>query len=368
MRNIILILLDGLRGDCIKSSPILNQIAKNNIFFSNMIVSAPYTIASMHSIFSGIYPSRNGVNSYSKVYNFKKSCKTITQYLRDEGYNTIGSICSGLLAPEQGFDKLNIYDENKDDIDDEGIKLLESAKEKFFLHLHPSHLHRNVVKRVIKKYDDFDEEYFNNYEQNKIDYISSISEIDIYLKKIFSKIFELGLEKNSIIFILSDHGTSVGERIGEKAYGNYLYNYTIKTFCVICFPEKISKEIKYRIRSVDIMPTILDLVNINVDNNYEKLDGKSILPFINGEEKGDRTSFSETGKLNQEDITKSAHNLFSVIKGDWKLIFNKKENKFELYNIEKDPNEKNNLIGSNNEIESMLKNELKIYGKDKPQC
>lgn len=372
--NIILITLDGLRLDRVSICPTLNKIANDNIFFSNMIVSTPYTLASMYSIFSGIYPVRNGVNSYFNMFKFKKDkCKTLTQYLKGVGYNTLGSVCSDVLVPNLGFDRLNVYDENKDDIDVNGLKLLNevSEKEPFFLYLHPSHIHRDTVKNVIKKYDDFDEEYFKNYEKNKLQYDYSVKETDIYLTKILQQVKKLRLD-NTIIIILSDHGTSVGDRIGEKAYGSYLYNYTLQTFCIICMPTKISKKIKYRIRSVDILPTILDLVNIPIDNSYEKLDGESVLPFIEQKETSNRICFSETGKLNKEylekgELSKGGHYIFSVIEDNWKLIYNKKENTFELFNLEQDKEEKINKIEENILVGAKLKNRILAYLKNEAE-
>ncbi len=316
--NLILIVVDGLRRDRIKLCPFLYSIARNNYFFSNMITATPYTIASMHAIFSGIYPSRNGVNSYFNMFKFKKDCcKTLTQYLHDEGYYTFGDIYNDSIVPHQGFDKLNVYNENEEDIDANGIKFIKEMSKKgkkFFLHLQPSHIHRYTINNIGKKYDDFSKEYFKNYEQNKRNYNSSLKESDNYVKKIFYYIDKLKLSKNTIIVIMSDHGTSNGERFGEKMYGCYLYNYTINTFCIICLPDKKEfKKINYLVRSVDILPTILDLLDIKIDKSCMKLNGKSLLSFIEGLENEGRITFSETGRLNKECISKSDHNLFCII-------------------------------------------------------
>ncbi len=359
--NIILITIDGLRRDRIKLCPFLYSIAKNNYFFSNMITATPYTIASMHAIFSGIYPSKNGVNSYFNMFKFKKDvCKTITEYLHDEGYYTTAEIYNDSIIPHQGFDKIHVYDENKDDIDKSSIKLIEEVakKGKFFLHLQPAHIHRNTGKHIGKKYNDFSKEYFDRFEDNIKEYNQYIQEADNYIKTVFSSINELNLRNNTIVILLSDHGTSNGEKFGEKMYGCYLYNYTINTFCVICLPKSYSEEIKYMVRSVDVLPTVLDLLNIKIDDSYEPLDGISLMSFISGTENKNRKVFCETGRINKEKISKSEHNIFCIIEGDWKLIFNKDKNTYELYNILNDPSEKNNLFGKEINIFTKLKKEL----------
>ena len=48
----------------------------------------------------------------------------------------------------------------------------------------------------------------------------------------------------SLILIISDHGISLGEKIGERAYGAFCYDYTIKTFGIL-----ISTEFKNKVLS-----------------------------------------------------------------------------------------------------------------------
>jgi len=48
---------------------------------------------------------------------------------------------------------------------------------------------------------------------------------------------KLGISKKTILVIFSDHGTSVGEKKGEKFYGVYLYEYTLNVFAIIQIPN-----------------------------------------------------------------------------------------------------------------------------------
>ena len=69
--NIIFINLDGLRRDKVDLCPTLKLLKQQSIYFSGMKTVAPYTFASLHSVFSGMYPSRNGVNGYYAIFRFK---------------------------------------------------------------------------------------------------------------------------------------------------------------------------------------------------------------------------------------------------------------------------------------------------------
>ena len=51
------------------------------------------------------------------------------------------------------------------------------------------------------------------------------------------KIYQLNIDKNSIILVMSDHGISVGEKIGERAYGAFCYDYTLRTFSYFLIPN-----------------------------------------------------------------------------------------------------------------------------------
>ena len=70
--NIILINIDGFRKDKIDYCPALKSLKENSYYFSEMNTVAPYTFASLHSVFTGMYPSTHGVNGYYNIFDFKK--------------------------------------------------------------------------------------------------------------------------------------------------------------------------------------------------------------------------------------------------------------------------------------------------------
>ena len=112
-----------------------------------------------------------------------------------------------------------------------------------------------MVYDVLKKYDydDFNEKYFNNLEKNLKEYDKVVSNTENYLKKIMETSNELGLFRDTLFILFSDHGASVGEKEGELGYGRFCYDYTIKSFATFIqpkiFPE--SKEVKKLSRIID---------------------------------------------------------------------------------------------------------------------
>ena len=176
-----------------------------------------------------------------------------------------------------------------------------------------------------------------------------------------NKIKDLGLLENSIILILSDHGTIVGEKIGERAYGAFCYDYTLKTFAYLYNAEITPRIISSQVRHIDFMPTILEMLDIPINTSFEKLDGKSLMPIINGQNIPEEFAFSETGNPLNEKAPPKTPNTKSIRNSKWKLIHNEHDNTKELYDLENDPSEENNLIGKNFEIEKELSKELLKY-------
>lgn len=290
-KNIIILMIDGGRYDSVYKSSILQSIKNKSIYLSQPITYGPHTIAAMHAVFSGTYGARTGTNSYWSTYKFKKNkFKTITEYLHDQNYYTLADVVNNLVIPKQGFDEFNIHDELQDDLTKKHIDYIKKMKnknevgQKCFTYLQYSNIHTGIMNEVLKIYNNFSPEFFENKLKNEQRYNQLFTKAEEYLENIMKIIFELELEKNSIILIMSDHGISVGEKIGERAYGVFCYDYTIRTFAYFLLPEQLPIEISQQVRTIDYMPTILDYLQIPLDLNYEKIDGESLCKLFNGEE------------------------------------------------------------------------------------
>lgn len=359
--NIIMIMMDGARSDAINKVDFYKELKKESVFSSKLITYAPYSIGSLYATFSGMQGNFNGVNGYYRSYSFDKdNCFTLAQYLKENGYYTETDLPAENVLPPQGFDKYRIHDEFNTDFVKRHIEVLRQIRHKkpFFLFIRYGGLHIRLINNVVKKYSDFDEEYFNNKDKNFEHYLGSVNESGKYLNAIIEKIKEFELYDNSIIFIFADHGSSTGDKVGEKAYGVYLYDYTIKCFMYLIkkgFPKGL--EMGNLVRSIDILPTLLEILNLKEKSGYKKIQGKSFLPLIYGKNE-ERIAYSETGGLGGPTPSPEKHNVRSVRTNKWKLIYNETSKKKELYNLDEDPHENNNLIGKYKGIEDDLWQEM----------
>ena len=365
-KNLIIIMIDGGRYDRAINSSLFKKLEANSIFFSNSITYGPHTIAAMHAVFSGSYGTRTGTNSYWSTFKFKKDeFKTLTEYFKNMNFVTHADVINKLVIPKQGFDNFIIHDEINDNLTSRHIELLEKINRSFldgknyFLYLHYSKIHTGIMNEVLKIYNNFSEEYFSNKKKNESRYDELFCNAEMYLDKILEKIYSLEIDKNSIILIMSDHGISIGEKIGERAYGAFCYDYTLKTFTYFLIPGFMAKNITQQVRTIDFLPTILELFEIPIDEDFKKIDGRSLVPIINGEKIDEDFAFSETGNPQNDSAPPKEPNVKSIRTSEWKLIFNEYNDTKELYNLSVDPDENNNLIGKNENMEQVLWEKLK---------
>ena len=359
-KNLIIIMIDGGRLDYASKSETFSNIKSKSVFLSQSITYGPHTIAAMHAVFSGCYGSRTGTNSYWSTYKFKKNqFKTLTEYLHEHNFYTHADVINKLIVPKQGFDEFHIHDEEKDDLTSKHISLLHQMKKlsnekNFFVYLHFSNIHTGIKKEVLDVYHNHSEEFFENVELNKSRYSKLFNKAEIYLESILNEIKKLSLDENSLILIMSDHGVSTGEKFGEHAYGAFCYDYTLRTFTYFLSKDLPSTEIKQQTRTIDFLPTILDVLKIPLDNNSGDLDGVSLLPLIIGSSIPESFAFSETGNPLHDKVPPKEPNVKSIRTSKWKLIFNEHDDTKELYNLEQDPHENRNLNDTGEKIQDSL--------------
>ena len=365
-KNIIFVTLDGYRKDKLDLCPNLKEHVEDSIYFENMITVAPYTLAAHHSIFSGMYPSRNGVNAYYNMFKFKKNeIATIPEILKEQGYYTSCDIINDVVIPTKGFDEVNIFDEKTVDFKKRHAELITklSQGDNFFLFLHYTEPHKNYVVDIVQKYKDAEnkDEYFNQVEENDKRYSSYMHELDEYVFEILKTIKNCGISEETTIIFQADHGTAVGERNGEMFYGVFVYDYTTNVFSSIHIPNRESMKIPTQCRTIDLFPTVLEMASYPKNKIDSKVQGKTLFPIIDGETNSERDVFIETGGLYGPWPSPKKHNVFAVRTNNQKLIYNDTPETWEFYDLKNDPSEKTNLYDNNSNDVIRLKTRLNEF-------
>jgi choline-sulfatase len=186
-------------------------------------------------------------------------------------------------------------------------------------------------------------------------YFACLSYADDKLGEVMEALDQFGLKDNTIIIFVSDHGDMLGHR--GMVQKRVFYDYSSKIPLIISAPDKynlMKKGIKVEepVSITDIAPTLAELGGIK---DYIPMDGKSLLPLMKDEKQKDRYIFCENYSEGVNTIC------LMVRQGNCKYTYIHKGDKglpeTQLYDVEKDPEEKVNLIGKQNyaPIEAKLK-------------
>lgn len=399
--NIILISIDTLRADHLscygyrrKTSPNIDTFAEKSLVFTNAISTSSWTVPAHASMFTGLYPSRHGLMQSPQPGKLPETIKTLAEILGEFGYFTAGFHGGGYLSSYFGFNRgFDVYSSKGSRIEHNLNNCLRwinrHRKDRFFLFLHGSNCH--VPLSPPKEFDIYslgiNAEYNTNrrsmysWEKPKtneeLEYIvakydGEIRYMDHLIAKLIDEITRLKIIDNTIIILTADHGEEFMEH-GQIGHIRTLYEELIHIPLIVSLPDGYAaKSINRPVSLVNIVPTVLDILQIRQKNN---LDGRSLLPFIeNGNDDADSLVISETGKDPHKKIGdeppredyKVPEFIRSARTKDWKLILDKNDNPIELYNLLDDKNERHNRINDNlpaiAEAKLKLENMLKELG------
>ena len=348
--NLVLICLDQLRPDRLVRQEPWEALRRETAFFPGMITHAPYTIASLHAVVTGRYGRDTGVDGYTRSPAYRADrVRSLALRLRDRGYRTYGDLINPLVMPRQGFDRFQVHDENRDDLIERHCRLLTdwSRRDPSFIYLHYSTIHTRMVRDVIGKYGDFDADYFGRIPENRARYDGYVREAGDYLTAVWDHMRRSGILDRTVVALFTDHGCSLGERPGEKCYGVYLYDYTLRVFAHLWTPDRrwAGLGIDAQVRTVDLAPTLLDLLGASEPESGPPPAGESLRPLLDSGGGPDRPAFSETGGLGGPSPSPDGPNLHAWREPPWKMIVQSDTGAREIYNVTTDPDERENLAG-----------------------
>jgi arylsulfatase A-like enzyme len=274
---------------------------------------------------------------------------------------------------------------------DEALKFIEDNRQKsFFVYLsyyavhNPMQGKEELIKRFthradsmgLSKTEPFTREkdwirksMSNNYKERVIQsnpvYAAMIWSVDENIGKLIRTLQDLKLDKNTIIIFTSDNGglsTSEGSPTCNaplKAGKGWLYEGGIRVPLIIKYPgiTRSGSENNTPVSSIDFFPTIIEMTGSKSENISP--DGVSIFSLLNNGSIKDRPLFWHYPHYsNQGTMPGSA-----VRSGNFKLIDNFESGRQELYDLDKDISEQNDLSATNTAKTTELFNLLKEWRK-----
>ena len=348
--NVLLITLDTTRADHIGAygyakakTPNLDLIARSGVRFANAYAQVPLTLPSHSSIMTGTYPLTHGVHNNGS-YVLPPGAVTLAKVLKDHGLKTAAFVASFSVDSRFGLDQgFDVYDDNfQEGTPFKAVNAERKAEQvlsvfapwfdkikddQFFcwLHFFDPHLPYSPPS-------PYREQFADNLYDGEICYM------DFIIGQVMRKLLDRNLLGRTLIVVAGDHGEGFGEK-GESGHGIFLYDNVLRVPLMLYAENHLPalKVVESRVRLIDIMPTVLDLMNIP---KPDPVQGRSLLPYVQRKEKADLDSYIET-VYPKENFGWAP--LVGFISGVWKYIRAPHE---ELYDLKADPGEEKNAIAA----------------------
>jgi len=403
--NIVFILSDdqswtdySFMGDENIETPRIDQFAKESLTFTRSYVPTPLCSPSLATIITGLYPKDHGIIGNDKVYKRVKGDRsaskknraeaykpviaafekqtTLPDMLKEKGYlsfqtgkwwhgnHKVGGFDYGMTHGDPkrggrhgdyglkigrtGLDTINNY-----------VDLALKQKKPFFLWYAPFLPHRphTPPARLYEKYKKkTDSEHLAKY-------WAMIEWFDETCGQLFDMFEEKGLTENTLFVYVCDNGWRQNpNKSGYMSDSKRApYDMGIRTPIMYKWAGKIKPEMNNTTitSSIDMVPTVLDILNIEKPKN---LPGVSVLDKKALEAR--KGIFGEVYAHDFDTIENSMYYNMAIFP-PYKIIVpdpvRKPKEKVQLFNIDADPFEKNNIANENPEIVLKLKDKIKAF-------
>lgn len=356
--NVLLISLDNLRADGLgcygaerPTSPAVDAFAGECVLFENAHSQSPHTLPSHASFLTSRYPS---VNHASIGGNRLPAARVLgTELFREAGYRTLGIVDTPFLTDryglEQGYDRFAGWGRG-------AVRIVPAARGRlakegggpFFFFVHIYDIHAPYAKDPAYKRMFLDFDYRGNVSpeghvlaewQKKTKeggdpgfeiggddgrylqalYDGGIRSTDDLLAPLLRDVTEGPLGEKTIVVVTSDHGEEFLEH-GQVLHDD-LYRTLTHVPLLIRLPggARGGTRIAEPVGLIDILPTLVELTGIPAP---VPLDGRSLVPLMEGGERPERPVFGEMPR---------GGGRVAVLTGRWHLVGHPEGEEWELF-------------------------------------
>jgi arylsulfatase A-like enzyme len=393
-KNLVVILIDTLRADALGVyggkdglTPNLDAFARRGIRLANLTSPSPWTLPSVASLLTGLEPQTHGAGQ--RFGNFAPTglaagATTMAEVLRDRGYYTLGVYHNIYVNPafglDQGFDEYAAYEEPANVLVDQALARLEryAPDRRLFLYLHLFDAHNPysppepectaVARRLAPTYRGSLGCTGDRRPENPLPppedrpwfaalYKAELAFTDRQVGRFLAGLHDLGLDETTVVAIVSDHGEEFWERLGEERangyevngdHGHTHYQELLHVPGLLRVPGRAPAVVDPPVRTVDLFPTLLHLAGVEAPPNQ----GTDLVPLFDGKPAERATLIA--------DLLLHGQPRWAVRRGPWKLIVPRVPAlPVELYNLDKDPGERQNLA----DREPQTAAALRAYGE-----
>ncbi len=398
--NVVLIVVDTLRADALgcygaagNPTPQIDLLASRGVRFDRCISQAPWTLPSIATILTGLYPSAHGTRSFSSI--LPEDLRTMTRDFRSAGYATGAVVSHRFVTRQKGFAHgFQFFDASNNKgheyVSSAGVTEIalnwlenqsepQSEDEPFFLFLHYFDPHYNYqehsgfatvegdyngplspgmdiwdLREALESGNGDDIRYLRNLYEGEVRYV------DNEIGRIFEYLDSRGLWENTVVVFTSDHGEEFLEH-GWLGHTRNLYDNLIRVPLIISAPRLSKGTVRDdSAMLVDLYATVGRLAHLESPLNHgiDLFDGTI----------SDRVCISEVNfdpesnmyaprKIVAREAIKHTE-MRAVERGNWKAIEDRLRGEWKLYHRGDDPGEIRDRATSNPDILHQLQSDL----------
>jgi N-sulfoglucosamine sulfohydrolase len=378
----------GCYGEELVTTPNIDGLAERGIRYTNVIATAPVCSAARSGLMTGMYQTTIGAHNHRSHrgdgYQLPEGVNVITKYFRDAGYFTANIRQFDGKIRGTGKTDWNFAHEPKP-FDSDDWKDLESHQP-FYAQINFSETHRTFKKCPEHAVDPADVKlppYYPDHPVARKDwamYLETVNVLDQKVGAVLDRLKEDGLADNTIVFFFSDHGRA---HVRGK---QWLYEGGVHIPLIVRFPDgrragEVNDDL---IAHIDVTATSMKLAGIPRPENFESQSffGDGYTPreyVVSARDRCDETvdhirsvrtkrfkyirNFDPERPYMQENAYKRRQypvlTLLEQLHAAGKLtpvqelFMAERRPEEELYDLEADPHEVNNLAGSPDHAEKL---------------
>ncbi|HEX7139512.1 MAG TPA: sulfatase-like hydrolase/transferase [Vicinamibacterales bacterium] len=363
--NVLVITIDTLRADhlgCyglqLARTPVIDDLARNGIRCSDAIAAAPITMPAHTSVFTGLFPPAHGVRD-NGAYALGSDATTLAERLHSAGYTTHAFVSALVLNRRynlnQGFET---YDDDLWAEDEPKLFMIRERRapktaDRFLAWFDGWKAKRDKPFFTWVHFFDPHQPYHPEQQDLLVSpspYDAEIAGVDRQIGRMVDALRKAGVLDDTLLVVTADHGESLGEH-GEQTHAIFVYDATVHVPLILRAPWLFQPSTYTQpVRSVDIMPTILDALGLP---EQKRIDGTSLLAAFRG--KAAAPSLPQYSESLLSEVGFGMAPLFSIRDGGYKYI---RAPKPELYDLRKDPRELDNIFATDRRTAARLDGEL----------
>ncbi len=358
-KRILLLVVDSLRADRLSvygysknTSPNIDRLARRSVLFRRAYSGSPLTRFAIPMLMTGRLLPEILWNLATHPPGIRPENTTVAEVLRGAGFRTAAFVTVYALTRRwgitQGFEHVDdslahppseLYGQTTSDgLVDRALRWIETHREdRWFVWMHFLDPHSSYVPH--EGIPAFGTDRSGLYD-------GEVRFTDREIGRLLDRMRALGLDDDTAIVLLADHGEMLGEH-GAQTHGGVMWEEVLRIPMIVHVPGIPAGQVDCVTAHQDVASTILNLAGI--DGGRQGLTSSTLVPDLIGRCDPDREMIAEMGDSR-------------VIVGPTdKLVFNTRLRTSQLYDLSRDPQEQHNLAEERPEVAARMRQRLAAW-------